>query len=133
MTGFYIALLFFLTSLFLVGVALIVSKFVQPRVSMPEKLIPYECGELPVGKSWIRFNSRFYVFGLIFIIFDVEVLFMFPWAVVFEEFGLLAYIEMLIFIVILLVGLAYVWKKGDLSWVKPQPHLEHLAKDKEQA
>jgi NADH-quinone oxidoreductase subunit A len=60
----------------------------------------------------------------------VEVLFMFPWAVVFDHFGMLAFVEMLIFIAILLVGLAYVWAKGDLSWVKPRPHLEHLAKKK---
>lgn len=67
---------------------------------------------------WVQFNIRFYVIALIFLIFDVEVVFLFPWAVVFKELGWLAFIEMGIFLIILLVGLAYVWKKADLDWVK---------------
>jgi len=66
----------------------------------------------------VQFNIRFYVIALIFLIFDVEVVFLFPWAVVFQELGLLAFVEMAIFLLILIVGLAYVWKKGDLDWVK---------------
>ena len=73
-----------------------------------------------MGNSWIQFNIRFYVIALIFIIFDVEVVFMVPWAVVFKELGTFAYVEMVIFIVILLVGLAYAWRKGDLEWDKPR-------------
>jgi NADH-quinone oxidoreductase subunit A len=130
MAGFYLALLFFLVGFIIVGITLVVSGVLHPKKDYPEKYIPYECGELPVGKAWIRFNNHFYIFAIIFIIFDVEVLFMFPWAVVFDHFGMLAFVEMLIFIAILLVGLAYVWAKGDLSWVKPRPHLEHLAKKK---
>lgn len=130
MTGFYIVLLFLVMGLFIAGMSLVVSRILQTRKSYPEKYIPYECGELPTGESWIQFNNRFYIIALIFIIFDVEVLFMFPWAVVFDEYGLLAFVEMLIFIIILLVGLAYVWAKGDLNWIKPRPQLAHLPKEK---
>ena len=100
--------------------ALIFSRLIQSK-GMPgiDKYIPYECGEIPEGSAWIRFNIRFYVFALIFIIFDVEIVFLLPWAVVFKRLGLFAFIEGLIFIGILIVGLAYVWKKGDLEWVKP--------------
>jgi NADH-quinone oxidoreductase subunit A len=66
----------------------------------------------------VQFNIRFYVVALIFLIFDVEVVFLFPWAVVFNELGMLAFVEMAIFLVVLMVGLAYVWKKSDLDWVK---------------
>ena len=78
----------------------------------------YECGEEPVGDTRIKFNTRFYVIALIFLIFDVEIVFLFPWAVVYRKIGMLAFVEMLIFIVILLVGLAYVWAKGDLEWIR---------------
>jgi len=78
----------------------------------------YECGEVPEGSAWVKFNIRFYIIALVFIIFDVEVIFLFPWAVVFQDLGLLAFIEMMIFIFILVVGFAYVWIKGDLNWVK---------------
>ena len=76
-------------------------------------MLSYECGELPEGSAWIKFNIRFYIIALIFIIFDVEVIFMFPWAVVFQDLGLLAFVEMAIFLIILLIGLAYVWKRSD--------------------
>ena len=72
----------------------------------------------PIGDTRIKFNTRFYVIALIFLIFDVEAVFLFPWAVVFRKFGLFAFLEMLVFIVILLVGLAYVWAKGDLEWIR---------------
>lgn len=130
MTGFYIVLIFLIVGLALVWITLLVSRLIQPRKSFPEKYISYECGELAVGESWIRFNSRFYIIALIFIIFDVEVVFLFPWAVVFNAMGMTAFIEMFIFIAILLVGLAYVWAKGDLEWIKPRPRLAHLPKEK---
>jgi NADH-quinone oxidoreductase subunit A len=81
----------------------------------------YECGEEPVGSPWVKFNIRFYMVALGFIIFDVETVFLFPWAVVFKELGLFAFVEMMIFVAILLVGLAYIWAKGDIEWVKPRP------------
>ena len=82
------------------------------------KLESYECGEVPEGSAWVKFNIRFYIIALIFLIFDVEVVFLFPWAVVFKEMGLLALIEMGIFLLILIAGLAYVWVKSDLEWVR---------------
>jgi NADH-quinone oxidoreductase subunit A len=98
---------------------LLLSRLLQSKgQSGVDKYIPYECGEVPEGSAWIRFNIRFYVIALIFIIFDVEIVFLLPWAVVFKKLGTFAYIEGLIFIAILVVGLAYVWKKGDLEWVK---------------
>ncbi len=130
MVGFYTVLLFIFTGAFLVSFTVALSRFFAPTKKSPEKLIPYECGELPQGDAWIQFNNRFYIVALIFLIFDVEVLFLFPWAVVFNDMGLLAFVEMFIFIVILLVGYAYVWVKGDLDWIKPKPRLEHLAKGK---
>ena len=83
-----------------------------------DKLLSYECGEIPEGAAWVQFNIRFYVIALIFLIFDVEIVFLFPWAVVYQEFGLLAFIEAFVFVMILVVGFVYVWAKGDLDWVK---------------
>jgi len=91
---------------------------IRPSRFSEEKLTTYECGENPTGNAWIQFNIRFYVFALIFIIFDVEVVFLLPWAVVFKELGVLAFVEGLVFIAILVAGLAYVWRKGDLEWVR---------------
>ena len=102
----------------MVAVPLIVQSLVAPSKKSKEKLETYECGEESEGSAWLQFNIRFYVIALIFLIFDVEVVFLFPWAVVFKDLGLLAMVEMAIFLVILIVGLAYVWVKADLNWVK---------------
>ena len=93
----------------------------RPRRPYAQKLSTYECGEEPIGPSRIRFNIRFYVVALIFLVFEVEVLFLFPWALVFKQYGMFAFIEMVIFLGILIVGYAYVWTKGDLEWDKPVP------------
>jgi NADH:ubiquinone oxidoreductase subunit 3 (subunit A) len=120
-SNFASVLLFFVVGLIFLCVALFLSKLIQSKGSLgADKYIPYECGELPEGSAWIRFNIRFYVLALIFIIFDVEIVFLMPWAVVFKDLGRFAYIEGLIFIGILIVGLAYVWKKKDLDWVKSE-------------
>ena len=116
---FSTALVFLLVGAGFAGVNLLISRLLQPRHPTPAKLSTYECGEQPVGQSWIQFNNRFYVIALIFLIFDVEIAFLFPWGVVFKELGWFAFIEMAVFIFILLVGLAYVWRKGDLAWDKP--------------
>ena len=102
----------------MVAVPLFVQSLVAPSKKSKEKLETYECGEESEGSAWLQFNIRFYVIALIFLIFDVEVVFLFPWAVVFKDLGLLAMVEMSIFLVILIVGLAYVWVKADLDWVK---------------
>jgi len=107
--------------LFLVGsllAARLLSLLIHSRVYNPDKLTNYECGERPVGGTAVQFNIRFYVIALIFVIFEVEVVFLYPWAVVFKELGFFAFVEMTLFIFILLLGLAYVWRKGDLEWVK---------------
>ena len=106
-------------ALILIALPLVIQYLISPRDNKGgEKLIPYECGELPEGSAWVKFNIRFYIIALIFIIFDVEVIFLFPWAVVYQELGLLAFIEAFIFVLILVVGFGYVWIKGDLDWVK---------------
>ncbi len=117
----YAGVLIFLTvgTLFIL-VSLTLARIFRANDPTPEKLTPYECGEEPEGGAWIQFNIRFYIIALIFIIFDVEIVFLFPWAVVYKSLGFFALVEMMIFVSILLVGLAYVWKKGDLEWVKPQ-------------
>jgi NADH-quinone oxidoreductase subunit A len=100
--------------------ALVLWGALRPSRFSEEKLTTYECGEDPVGNAWIQFNIRFYVFALIFVVFDVEAVFLLPWATVFRELGWLAYLEGLAFILILVVALAYVWRKGDLAWVRPE-------------
>ncbi len=118
--NFASVLVFLVFGCLFVGVNLLLSRLVQTRNPYPNKLTTYECGEIPVGGGWIQFNIRFYVIALIFLIFDVEVIFLFPWAVVFKDLGTFAFVEMMIFVFILLVGLAYVWAKGDLDWDKSQ-------------
>jgi len=94
------------------------SRIMRPSRPNEAKLSTYECGEEPVGKAWVQFNIRFYVIALVFLIFEVEIVFLFPWATVFGELGLFAFVEMMIFVFILVVGLAYVWVKNDLEWEK---------------
>jgi NADH-quinone oxidoreductase subunit A len=127
---FGIAMLYLLGgALFVVG-GLLLSRLLRPNRPNPEKLSTYECGEDPVGNARVQLNNRFYVAALIFLVFDVEVVFLFPWATVFADvnlikeapaWGILALVEMLVFAGILLLGLAYVWAKGDLDWVRPSP------------
>ncbi|MFH1263050.1 MAG: NADH-quinone oxidoreductase subunit A [Pseudomonadota bacterium] len=117
------ALVFLLFGVIFVFVSITIARLLAPRAPSPEKETPYECGELPVGTPWIRFNPRYYLFALIFLVFDVEIAFMFPCAVVFRDWidrgvGKVAFLEIAAFVGILIVGLAYVWRKGDLTWVK---------------
>ncbi|MBI5476774.1 MAG: NADH-quinone oxidoreductase subunit A [Ignavibacteriales bacterium] len=122
-TEFGKVFIFFLVGGLFVAAGLIAAWILRPKRWYPAKLSTYECGEIPVGDAIVKFNIRFYVVALIFLIFDVEVVFLFPWAVVFKNLGLFAFIEMLIFLAILFVGYAYVWAKGDLEWDKPSPEL----------
>jgi NADH-quinone oxidoreductase subunit A len=110
--------------------AFFISRLLAPHKPNPEKLTSYECGEEPTGNAWLPFNSRFYVIALVFLLFDVEMVFIFPWAIVFgsheinnvdNRWGALSLTEMFLFLGILILGLAYVWVKGDLNWIKPQP------------
>jgi NADH-quinone oxidoreductase subunit A len=119
LTEFGRVLLFLIVGGVFVAGGLIFAWLLRPHRPYPSKLTTYECGEVPVGDTRIRFNIRFYVVALIFLIFDVEVIFLFPWATVYRSLGWFAFIEMLVFLAILLVGYAYVWRKGDLEWDKP--------------
>ncbi len=101
----------------------ILSRLLRPTVKDAMKETTYECGEPAIGSGWVRFDIRFYTVALIFLIFDVEVVFLFPWAIVFQKLGLFAFLEMVLFLAILVVGYAYVWIKGDLDWDKPEPTL----------
>ena len=108
--------IFFILGVGFVGSAFAVSWLFRPRAPSAVKNSCYECGEVVKGDSRIQFNVRYYLFALLFVIFDVEVLFIFPWAVAFRSLGVAAYLEMMAFIGILLLGLAYAWKKGALVW-----------------
>ena len=112
-------IIFTLLAVLLIGLPLGLQYILSPRNNKGgDKLISYECGEIPEGSAWVKFNIRFYVIALVFLIFDVEIVFLFPWAVVYQDLGLLAFIEAFLFIIILTVGFIYVWAKGDLDWVK---------------
>ncbi|HTK82207.1 MAG TPA: NADH-quinone oxidoreductase subunit A [Bacteroidota bacterium] len=126
LTDFGRVLVFFIIGAIFVAGGFVMSWIIRPRRGYPNKLTSYECGEEPIGSSWIKFNIRFYVVALIFLVFDVEVVFLFPWAVVFQKLGMFAFLEMLVFLAILLIGYAYVWAKGDLDWDKPKPQIPVL-------
>ena len=114
----YLPILIFLILASIFGIIpLILGFFVRPRRPDPEKLSPYECGIDPVMGTRERFSIRFYIVAMIFLIFDVEVIFLFPWAVVYSKIGLFGFVEMMLFIFILLIGYFYAWKKGALEWV----------------
>ena len=116
--GFYNAFWFLLIGGVFVLLNLFISSLIRPSDPSPDKLAPYECGEESSGTGFVRFNPRFYVIGLIFLIFDIETVFIFPWATIVKGAGPFLLIEMFIFLGILVVGLAYAWGKGDLEWVK---------------
>nr|WP_242540949.1 NAD(P)H-quinone oxidoreductase subunit 3 [Phormidium pseudopriestleyi] len=96
--------------------ALSVSRLVRPKATSPERRTTYESGVEPIGGAWIQFNIRYYMFALVFVVFDVETVFLYPWAVAFHRLGVLAFIEALIFITILVIALVYAWRKGALEW-----------------
>ena len=100
----------------LVTVAFVAAKVIAPRRPVREKLLTYECGIDPVGEGWSQTQVRYFLYAFLFVIFDVESVFLFPWAVIFEKLGYAAVVEMGIFILILAVGLLYAWRKGVLKW-----------------
>src|SRR5215467_15253243 len=104
-------------AVFFSAVALLISKLVLKATKNPQKLQPYECGVPTVGPSWIQFNVGYYLFALIFLIFDVELIFLFPWAVVVKQVGWLALVEIVVFFFILFMGFLYAHKKGALKWM----------------
>ncbi len=106
----------------LFGVAFVVlvvwvSNLLSPKgVDTPDRLEPYECGSEPVGPPWVQFRVGYYVYALLFVVFDIETVFLYPWAVAFGNMGVFILVEMVIFIAILAAGLGYAWKEGALRW-----------------
>jgi NADH-quinone oxidoreductase subunit A len=111
--------IFLLISVLFVIVALVAAKLIRPSRPTHEKLLTYECGEDIEGSPWVKFNIRFYVVALIFLIFDVEVVLLIPWALVYKSFGFGGFLVGAIFLFLLGLGMAYEWKKGDLEWSRP--------------
>lgn len=94
----------------------ILSYFMAPRKPSEKKLSTYECGEIPVGSAWGQYNVKYYLFVLIFLVFDVEAIFLFPWAVTIKTIGSVSMVEMFVFLIVLFLGLIYAWRKGALEW-----------------
>jgi len=111
---------FILTAVMFVLIAVFAAKLIRPDRPTKEKLTTYECGENPEGSPWVKFNIRFYVVALIFLIFDVEVVMLIPWALVYQDSGMLGFLVGAIFLILLGLGMAYEWRKGDLEWARPK-------------
>jgi NADH-quinone oxidoreductase subunit A len=107
---------FFLTGVFFVVIATLIPVMFAPKSYNIQKLDPWECGIEPTGDAWIQFRVGYYLFAIIYLIFDVEIVFLVPWATVMKEVGTVAFVEALIFLVILGLGLIYAWKKRALVW-----------------
>lgn len=131
LTAFGEVLLFIIGGILFVMVAFFTSRLLRPHRPNAEKLSTYESGEEPVSSAWTQFNIRFYIVALIFLLFEVEILFLFPWATVFAKkelieqtngaWGWFSVTEVVIFIGVLALGLAYAWVNGHLDWIKPEP------------
>jgi NADH-quinone oxidoreductase subunit A len=126
-SGFGEILLFIVGGLLFIVATLFVSRLVRPDRPSAEKLATYESGEEPVGPAWVQFNIRFYIIALLFLLFEAEIILLFPWATVFAKkelngrWGWFSVMEAVIFIVVLALGLAYAWRNGFLDWIKPDP------------
>lgn len=108
---------FMLSGVFMVVAILAISAIVNPSHPSATKYATYECGIQPVGTPWSPFAVRYYIFALLFLIFDVEAVFLFPWTLIFRNLGTAGFVEVVIFILVLVVGLVYAWRKGVLEWV----------------
>ena len=105
-----------LVAIVLAVAPLVLATFVAPRKPGRTKSAPYECGVESTGDSWVQFRVQYYLYALLFVIFDVEIIFIYPWAVVWKPLGPVAFVEMAVFLAILSVGLIYAWRKGVLEW-----------------
>jgi NADH-quinone oxidoreductase subunit A len=114
--NYVIVAVFIGLGLFLPIAALTVGRILRPNKPSEAKLTTYESGNIPIGDSQVRFNVRYYIFALMFVIFDVETVFLYPWAVAHKSLGLFALVEMLVFVLLLVVGLIYAWRKKVLRW-----------------
>lgn len=116
LTQYYPILVFLVVAAVLAAAALAIGFVLGPRHPDPEKLSPYECGFEAFEDARMKFDVRYYLIAILFIIFDLEIAFLFPWAVVLEDIGLFGFLAMVVFLLILVVGFAYEWKKGALEW-----------------
>ncbi len=114
--GLEAIIVFLLAGVTLIVVANFLSNLISPKSDNLQKREPYESGIKTIGPTWVQFKVGYYLFAILFLVFDVEVAFLFPWAVVFKEVGAVALVEIIIFLVILGLGLLYAWKKGALKW-----------------
>ncbi|MFD2170189.1 NADH-quinone oxidoreductase subunit A [Tumebacillus lipolyticus] len=112
----FITLFLALGLLLPIGALWILGPLLRPKNPTPEKLTTYESGVEPFGEAHVRYNVRYYLFALMFVVFDVEIMYLYPWAVSFESLGLFGLVEMLIFLGLLAIGLVYAWKKKVLEW-----------------
>jgi NADH-quinone oxidoreductase subunit A len=128
LTEFGKIFVFILVAMIFVVVAVFAAKLIRPARPTKEKLLTYECGEDVIGSPWVKFNIRFYVVALIFLIFDVEVVLLIPWALVYKGFGFAGFLVGGIFLFLLGLGMAYEWRKGDLEWARPKPEPPTLNK-----
>ena len=113
---FTLLIVVILTAITLVAAALGIAKAISPRTFNPQKGEAYECGIPTRGKSWMQFKVGYYLFAILFLMFDVETVFLFPWAAVVQELGVAGLINVLFFLFVLVLGLAYAWRKGALEW-----------------
>ncbi|HEU5147442.1 MAG TPA: NADH-quinone oxidoreductase subunit A [Chryseosolibacter sp.] len=131
LSAFGEVLLYIIGGILFILVSLFAARLLRPNRPNPQKQSTYESGEEPISSAWSQFNVRFYIVALIFLLFEVEILFLFPWATVFAKkelleetnglWGWFSVIEVVIFIAVLALGLAYAWVNGHLDWVKPEP------------
>jgi NADH-quinone oxidoreductase subunit A len=131
LSAFGEVLLFITAGIIFIIITLFVSRLIRPHRPNAEKLTTYESGEDPIGSAWPQFNIRFYIIALIFLLFEVEIVFLFPWSTIFAnkelvlqtdgQWARIALVEMVVFILVLALGLAYAWVHGHLEWVKPVP------------
>lgn len=113
----YAGVLLFIVLVAAFGVGtLVISYLLQPRYPEPEKLSPYECGSEPFSDARIPFPVRYYIFAMLFVIFDIEIIFLYPWAVAFKDIGIIGLVEMMIFIGLFVLAYVYAWRKGALEW-----------------
>jgi NADH-quinone oxidoreductase subunit A len=126
LTEFGVVLIFLIVGVLFVAAGILTAALLRPKHPNALKLSTYESGEEPIGSPWVQFNNRFYMIALAFIIFDVELVLLFPWAVVYKSMGWFAFWGMLFFVFILALGLAYDWAKGLLDWEKPIPVIPKL-------
>lgn len=109
-------LVILLVSAFIGLTIIVLSNVLSRKNPTPIKLMPYECGMDPIHGARRRFSVRFFIIGMLFIVFDIELIFMFPWATIYDKLMVFGFVEMLVFVLVLLAGLIYVWKKGALEW-----------------